>query len=111
MRLNILVFEGTVVDKTVEHLTIADSTCNDYSYNEITIAKLNLITITIGSHCFNCTNKFIIKRCKLLTHLSVGKNSFSADYGTFEVKQCQALEGIEVGDYSLREFAVTISSK
>ena len=72
-----------------------------------------LESIEIGSGCFDSVQTFMISGLNRLKRLVIGSNSFTSlknDYGfddskSFSIINCEALESINIGNYSFSDFS------
>ena len=111
------------MDLKVTHLVICSNSCNDV--NKLDLNKFEwLESIEIGDDCFGSVQTFQIDGLKRLKTLKIGKNSFTqvkqADWNknqcnardkannkmkSFHILNCESLESIQIGIFSLFDFA------
>ena len=114
--------ELNAMDLTVTELVICSNSCNDL--NELNLNKFEWIeSIEIGDDCFESVKTFQIDGLNRLRTIKIGKNSFTqvkqADWNknqgdardkannkerSFHVLNCEKLESIQIGIFSLFDF-------
>ena len=106
------IVDMTKMSLQVTNLTVSSNCCNDcYSLDLNTFKWLQ--SIEIGSECFGSVQTLKIDRLKRLKYLKIGSNSFTQNKNgsgnniskSFHVLNCELLESIEIGEYSLSDFA------
>ena len=101
----------------VTDLTISSNCCNDMGILDLNRFK-HLRSINIGDNCFGSVETFKIDGLNRLKTIKIGRESFTyekqADWNyskadkkskSFHVLNCEALESIEIGEFSFSDFA------
>ena len=99
------------MDLDVTELIICSNSCNDVK--ELDLSKFKwLQSIEIGDDCFESVQTFKIDGLNRLKSLTIGKNSFTQEKNgyrnnkakSFHILNCDSLEQIEMGQYSMSDF-------
>lgn len=98
----------------IEELVIANGTCDsDFSITLEHYAYLK--SIKIGDKSFSIATSFIIRDCKKLMSITVGKRSFMAEAatsGVISISDCPMLRTFNADIFAFQRFnLVTFSSK
>ena len=101
----------------VTDLTISSNCCNDMGILDLNRFK-HLRSINIGDNCFGSVETFKIDGLNRLKTIKIGRETFTyekqADWNyskadkkskSFHVLNCEALESIEIGEFSFSDFA------
>ena len=101
----------------VTDLTISSNCCNDMGILDLNRFK-HLRSINIGDNCFGSVETFKIDGLNRLKTIKIGRESFTyekqADWNyskadkkskSFHVLNCEALESIEIGEFSFSDYA------
>ena len=98
--------ELTNLNAGVTHLTIGSNCMNENSTVLLHFTRFTqLKALVIGDNCFSLNDdddssgRFYVKNCPALEKLQIGKYSFS-DYTTCKIERVDSLEIIEIGELS-----------
>lgn len=92
----------------VKELTIGDGCYNDQK--TFVIQRNDILeNLIIGQNSFCNVGECIIRNCSKLKRIQIGANSFLTNSPFFgktllEIRGCEQLEDIEIGDYSFKEY-------
>ena len=102
--------EWSSIDGSVTDIIVSSNCCNEESLKKLDLGEMHYLRrIVIGDDCFKSVDKVKIIGLQGLTKVVIGDNCFSLNddddsSGRFYVKNCPALEKLQIGKYSFSDY-------
>ena len=102
--------EWSSMDASVTDIIVSSNCCNEESLKKLDLGEMQYLRrIVIGDDCFKSVDKVKIIGLQGLTKVVIGDNCFSLNddddsSGRFYVKNCPALEKLQIGKYSFSDY-------
>ena len=89
------------LQKDVEEVMVKDRVCNSRIVQEWDLSIYSLLKkLTVGKECFQFVKNLVIAGLNELMTVVIGSECFKASGGVFEMRDCEKLESVTIGDGS-----------
>ena len=89
------------LQKDVEEVIVKDRVCNSRTVQEWDLSIYSLLKkLTVGNECFQFVENLVLAGLDALTTVVIGSGCFKARGGVFEMRDCEKLESVTIGDGS-----------